>query len=98
MAVCRVTVPANYAATLVGLRRRLGLSQRQLAATVGAATKAVVYQWESSKRRPSPVFWLRIERLQRQLRDSCASHRKVSAVPATGWPSGRPHDQENTSP
>ena len=31
---------------------------------VGAATKAVVYQWESGKRRPSPVFWLRVERLQ----------------------------------
>ena len=63
--VCRVTVPSDYAATLVGLRRRLGLSQQQLAAKVGAASKAVVYQWESGKRKPSPVFWLRIERLQR---------------------------------
>jgi DNA-binding XRE family transcriptional regulator len=66
IAVCRVTVPANYASTLVGLRHRLGLSQAQLAANVGAAGKAVVYQWESGKRTPSPVFWLRIERLQRQ--------------------------------
>jgi len=65
--VCRVSVPANYAATLVGLRHRLGLSQRQLAAKVGAAGKAVVYQWESGKRSPSPVFWLRIVRLQRRL-------------------------------
>ena len=64
--VCRVTVPADYAATLVGLRLRLGLSQQQLAAAVGAATKAVVYQWETGKRKPSPVFWLRIERLWRQ--------------------------------
>jgi DNA-binding XRE family transcriptional regulator len=64
--VCRVTVPANYEATLVGLRHRLGLSQQQLAASVGAASKAVVYQWESGKRKPSPVFWLRIERLQRR--------------------------------
>jgi DNA-binding transcriptional regulator YiaG len=63
--VCRVTVPANYAATLVGLRHRLGLSQQQLAAKVGAAGKAVVYQWESGQRKPSPVFWLRIERLKR---------------------------------
>src|SRR5229473_4242036 len=30
VAVCRVTVPANYAATLVGLRHRLGLSQQKL--------------------------------------------------------------------
>jgi DNA-binding transcriptional regulator YiaG len=70
VAVCRVTVPSNYAATLVGLRRWLGLSQQQLAAKVGAANKAVVYQWESGRRRPSPVFWLRIARLQRQLTDS----------------------------
>jgi DNA-binding transcriptional regulator YiaG len=66
VAVCRVTVPANYAATLVGLRHRLGLSQQRLAARVGAASKAVVYQWESGKRKPSPVFWLRIERLRRR--------------------------------
>jgi DNA-binding XRE family transcriptional regulator len=65
VAVCRVTVPANFAATIVGVRRRLGLSQQQLAVGVGAS-KAVVYQWESGKRRPSPVFWLRIEKLQRQ--------------------------------
>jgi DNA-binding transcriptional regulator YiaG len=63
--VCRVTVPTNYAAQLVGLRRRLCLSQQQLAGKVGAAGKAVVYQWETGKRKPSPVFWLRIERLQR---------------------------------
>ena len=64
--VCRLTVPADYAARLIGLRRRLGLSQRALTAKVGAASKAVVYPWESEKRRPSPVFWLRVERLQRQ--------------------------------
>ncbi len=66
VAVCRVNVPENYAATLVGLRHRLCLSQQQLAARVGAASKAVVYQWESGKRKPSPVFWLRIERLRRR--------------------------------
>jgi DNA-binding transcriptional regulator YiaG len=65
VAVCRVTVPASYAAILVGLRHRLGLSQQQLAAKVGAAGKAVIYQWESGKRKPSQVFWLRIERLKR---------------------------------
>ena len=64
--VCRVTVPENYAATLIGLRHRLALSQQQLATRVGAAGKAVVYQWESGKRKPSPVFWMRITRLQRQ--------------------------------
>jgi DNA-binding transcriptional regulator YiaG len=66
VAVCRVTVPTNCGATLVGLRRRLGLSQNHLAAKVGAAGKAVIYQWESGKRKPSPVFWLRVQRLQVQ--------------------------------
>jgi DNA-binding transcriptional regulator YiaG len=64
VAVCRVTVPTNYAATLVGLRHRLRLSQQQLAVKVGAASKAVVYQWESGKRKPSQVYWLRVEKLQ----------------------------------
>jgi hypothetical protein len=40
--------------------------QQQLAAKVGTASKAVVYQWESGKRTRSPVFWLRVERLQRR--------------------------------
>jgi DNA-binding XRE family transcriptional regulator len=66
VAVCRMSVPANYAAQLIGLRHRLGVSQEQLAAKVGAASKAVVYQRESGKRTPSPVFWLRILRLQRR--------------------------------
>ena len=74
--VCRVTVPSNYGTTLVGLRHRLGLSQQQLAAKVGAASKAVVYQWESGRRKPSPVFWLQIERLRRRLR------REASTGPA----------------
>ena len=69
VAVCRVTVPANYAATLVGLRHRLGLSQQQLADKVGAASKAVVYQWESGRRKPSPVFWLRLQRIQGRSRN-----------------------------
>ena len=38
--------------------------RQQLAARVGAASKAVVYQWESGKRKPSSVFWLRVERAQ----------------------------------
>jgi ribosome-binding protein aMBF1 (putative translation factor) len=65
VAVCRVIVPRNYAAILVGLRHRLCLSQQQLADKIGASGKAVVYQWESGRRKPSPVFWLRIERLRR---------------------------------
>ena len=51
------------AADRVGLRLRL--SQAQLAERIGAANKAVVYQWESRKRQPSPVFWIRIESLER---------------------------------
>jgi len=55
------TVPADYDVQLRALRRRTGLTQTQLAAAIGAANKAVVYQWESRKRRPSPVLWQRID-------------------------------------
>ena len=65
VAVCRTTVPATYAAILAALRHRLRLSQQQLAVEVGAASKAVVYQWESGKRKPSPVLWQRVEALCR---------------------------------
>ena len=32
---------------------------------IGAANKAVIYQWESGKPTPSIVFWKRIEELAR---------------------------------
>ena len=55
-------VPTDFDRRIKALRRRQSLSQTQLAALVGAAGKAVVYQWESRKRAPSPVFWSRIVR------------------------------------
>ena len=54
-------VPGDYAEQIRALRRARGLSQAQLATLVGAARKAVVYQWEARKRCPSPVFWARIQ-------------------------------------
>jgi DNA-binding XRE family transcriptional regulator len=56
-------VPSDYARRLRRIRRTLRLTQTQLATTIGAAGKAVIYQWESEKRRPSPVFWKAIEGL-----------------------------------
>jgi DNA-binding transcriptional regulator YiaG len=53
----------DYADQIRRVRQRLGLTQTQLAARVGAARKAVVCQWESRKRCPSPVFWERIREL-----------------------------------
>ena len=46
-------------------------------ALVGAARKAVVYQWEARKRCPSPVFWQRITVLHRRLpeRPEAGTHR-----------------------
>ena len=41
----------------------LKLTQAALAQRIGAAGKAVIYQWESRKRTPSPVFWQRIQAL-----------------------------------
>ena len=57
------SVPADFDERLKRLRRRLGFSQHELARRVGAAGKAVVYQWESRKRVPSPVFWKKVETL-----------------------------------
>ena len=54
------TVPPDYDRQLVQLRRRFGLSQAELAERVGAASKAVIYQWESRKRRPSGLMWRRV--------------------------------------
>ena len=59
------SVPNDYDAQIRALRRARGLSQGQLATLVGAARKAVVYQWETRKRCPSPVFWQRIATLCR---------------------------------
>ena len=57
------SVPSDYDAQIRALRRARGLSQEQLAALVGAARKAVVYQWEARKRTPSPLFWQRLTAL-----------------------------------
>ena len=57
------SVPSDYAEQIRALRRARGLSQAQLATLVGAARKAVVYQWEARKRTASPVFWQRITAL-----------------------------------
>jgi DNA-binding transcriptional regulator YiaG len=56
-------VPDDYDTQLRHLRRNLQLTQADLAQHLGAAGKAVVYQWESRKRRPSPVFWQRMLQL-----------------------------------
>ena len=57
------SVPEDYAVQIRAFRRARGLSQGQLATLVGAARKAVVYQWEARKRTPSPLFWQRIAAL-----------------------------------
>ena len=58
------SVPGDYDVQLTALRRHLNLSQSGLARMVGAAGKAVVYQWEARKRTPSPLFWQRIVALR----------------------------------
>jgi DNA-binding XRE family transcriptional regulator len=56
-------VPADFAFRLIGLRLRLHLTQAGLARCIGAASKAVIYQWESKRRTPSATFWQRLEQL-----------------------------------
>ena len=90
------SVPADYDAQIRAVRRARGLSQAQLATLVGAARKAVVYQWEARKRRPSPVFWHRIEAMA-----AGAQGRPDTIPPGTGrrgaWPVG-PCDFDQTPP
>ena len=50
------SVPEDYDVQLKALRRHLDISQAGFARLVGAAGKAVVYQWEARKRTPSPLF------------------------------------------
>jgi hypothetical protein len=70
-----------------------------LARRIGAAGKAVVYQWESRKRTPSPVLWQQVMRLQLVGTDMAAStlgERRASVAararrpfpPGTAWTSG----------
>ena len=75
------SVPHDYHLYLKRLRHRLRLTQDDLARRIGAANKAVVYQWESRKRRPSPVFWQRIEALGGTRLD--ARRTPVSAIGST---------------
>ena len=56
-------VPGDFDVQIRALRRARGVSQAQLATLVGAAHKAVVYQWEARKRTPSPLFWQRLAAL-----------------------------------
>jgi len=57
-------VPHDYDTRLRRLRQQLRVRQADLAARIGEAGKAVVYQWESRKRRPSPVLWQRVLQLE----------------------------------
>lgn len=57
------TLPSDYDQRLIAWRRRMGLTQAALAAAIGAANRAVVYQWESRRRTPSPVFWKKLVEL-----------------------------------
>jgi len=61
----RPTLPPDFHQRITEARQCLGISQQAFARRVGAASKAVVYQWESRKRRPSALLWLRILRVIR---------------------------------
>jgi hypothetical protein len=49
-------IPPDYPTYIRDLRRDPDLSQCQLAARIGAANRAVVYQWESMKVMPVPII------------------------------------------
>jgi DNA-binding transcriptional regulator YiaG len=59
-----VVLPEDYSERITLTRHALRLTLTEFAACIGAANKAVVYQWESGKRKPSPMFWTRIVALR----------------------------------
>jgi len=67
-AICPMPLPPvpndDSPRQLRALRHRLRLTQDGLARRIGAAGKAVIYQWESRKRTPSPVLWQQVMRVQ----------------------------------
>ena len=64
----RIELPMDCAEYITITRHALRMTLAQFAFRTGAASKAVVYQWESGKRKPSLVFWTRIVALQREIR------------------------------
>ena len=85
------SVPNDYDAKIRALRCARGLSQAQLATVVGAARKAVVYQWETRKRTPSPLFWQRLTVLFTTAASPSAagSASAISGRRESGYPAGR---------
>jgi DNA-binding transcriptional regulator YiaG len=77
------TVPQDYHSQLRALRRRLRLTQGALARRIGAANKAVIYQWESRKRTPSPVLWQNVLRLERSAPRGTKFGSNAPSSPAT---------------
>ena len=66
--LARIEVPADCSERITITRHGLRMTLSEFAVRIGAANKAVVYPWESAKRRPSPVFWARIVALHLQAR------------------------------
>ncbi len=62
----RPRVPPDYPDRVRSTRLALGCTLADFASRVGAANKAVIYQWESRKRIPSPLFWRKVVRLERR--------------------------------
>lgn len=85
-------IPADYDRRLRAIRTHLRLSQRALAHRIGAAGKAVVYQWESRKRIPSPILWSRVLMLVRRRPSvtQAMSRRASTLLPAASEPLSRP--------
>jgi len=78
-------VPPDYDQCLKQLRQRLRLTQHELARRIGAANRAVVYQWESRQRRPSPVFWQRVEMLSAIRLGVRRAHTDAERTRRTNW-------------
>jgi DNA-binding XRE family transcriptional regulator len=76
-----IDLPEDYAERVILTRHALRMTLSEFAERIGAASKAVVYQWESGKRKPSSVFWARIVRMRSTLSPCWQMLTEREAVP-----------------
>ena len=74
-------VPDDYDRTRCGASDVGYDSRKRALPAKSARRKAVVYQWESRKRTPSPVFWKRVDALGGARRTACSTSSIVPERP-----------------
>ena len=80
------TIPPDYDVRIRALRQTLGMSQARFAQLVGAARKAVVYQWESREADSFACVLAQDRTLETLRATSCLPLSKTAvALPSAAW-------------